>query len=338
MLVGVILDVSGSMRQSLGASRDRISAVWESLHGTLREASAERTAELRLFACLCGVQVGNGVADLMSLMNVPNLDPHEVAKQTGLETWYLAARTSFSQDQLRRIAAALARRPEAAAELRALLPQKADLPRDSDGCLWFLKFLFGAGKAVNHARKGIDQATKFAKHLAEEELLSQEEPPRYLAELAKMFEHFNPFDSEGLDKFLFGKTPLMQALKRMRERFEMYRQRGEMMRLIVISDGQATDGDPAPAAEQMRRSGVQIVSCLIAEHDVVAPRVFPTSSAANNGLAAMARIASSVREAPDLADAFARLGWTCGDDARLVIQANHTKLLDELFRGVLIER
>src|SRR5690349_19504550 len=114
VLVGVVLDVSGSMRESLGESRDRISAVWESLRGTLREASAGRTAELRLFACLCGVKAGKGVADLMSLMNVPNLDPHQVAKQTGLEKWYLAARANFSQEQLRWIAAALVRRPEAA--------------------------------------------------------------------------------------------------------------------------------------------------------------------------------------------------------------------------------
>jgi hypothetical protein len=267
----------------------------------------------------------------MSLMNVPNLDPHQVAKQTGLEKWYLAARANFSQEQLRWIAAALVRRPEAAAELRALLPQKDDLESlraKPQGCLGF--FL--------GARKGVNQATEFATHLAEEELQSREEPPRYLGELAKMFEHYNPFASEGLDKLIFGGTPLVRALERMRDRFEIYQRRQETMRLIVISDGQASDGDPVPAAEQMRSRGVQIVSCLIAAHDVVAPRVFPTSSVGSDGVAVMARIASSEREAPELAGAFARLGWTCRDGAKLVIQANHTKLLDELFRGVLIER
>jgi hypothetical protein len=328
VLVGIVLDVSGSMRQSLGGSSNRLSAVWESLRQTLREGIAGRAPEIRLFACLCGVQAGRGVADLMSLVNMPDYDPLEVAKQTGLEKWYLAARKGFSKDQLRWLAAALVRRPDKAAELRARLPQRAQLQGNRGGCVGFL---FNAGKDIN-------QATKFAVRLAEEELESRNEPPRLLAELAQMFENNDPFAGRDLDQFLFGATPLVTTLERMRDRFEDYKEFGRKKRLIVISDGAATDGNPLPVAKQMRERGIEIVACLIASDDVVAPRVFPRWRFGKDGIATMGKIASSVREAPELAETFRRLGWTYRWWSRLLIQANHTKLLDELFRGVLIER
>lgn len=333
-VIGLAIDVSGSMRESFGAQAEqRLQAVWRSLQTAAHEAATVRTTDQedrQLFGYLFGLQEGE-VADLFAVSRLADLNAERIATASDLGDWYREAAKEFKRWELQLLASALDRRSECGRRLRELLPRK---PTGTD-LFSATVATFIAGKAAVNG--SASKAIEYARGLARAEatwIMSEGERAIPLSDLAGSLRD-GALDTTSMHDLVFGETPMVRALSLAAERFGRYPE--TRRRLVVISDGVPTDGDPLPVARSMRNAGVAILSCFIAPVDILPLRTFPTSTShESDGAALMTAIASRSRDAPEVARAFRSLGWDCADDARLILQANHTRLLDELFTAALV--
>jgi hypothetical protein len=88
-------------------------------------------------------------------------------------------------------------------------------------------------------------------------------------DLASMMERWSKYrESMAIGNSLFGgNTPMRECLAEIRARFERERSNHPQCSrfiLLIVSDGAPSDGDPRPAALEVKASGVSIVSCFVA--------------------------------------------------------------------------
>lgn len=333
-VIGLAIDVSGSMRESFGSDAEqRLRAVWRSLRSAVDEAVTLRGSgdeDRRLFGYLFGLQEGE-VADLFALARLAGLEPQMIAERERLGDWYYEAAGEFKVGELQLLASALDRRPECGVKLRELLPRKPSRDHDLFTRAWDT---YQVSKAVLDG--STREAIHYAQGIARDEarwLLTEGERTVPLPLVGDYLED-GAFNTDRIRELVFGETPLCRALALAMQRFRRFP--GARKRLVVISDGVPTDGDPQSLAAELRSAGVAILSCFIAPLDVLAPRAFPTyPSTESPGATVMTGIASSAAEAPEVTAVFRKLGWNCSDEARLVLQANHSRLLDDLFAAAL---
>eukprot|EP01083_Nonionella_stella_P145879 458096_1 len=62
---------------------------------------------------------------------------------------------------------------------------------------------------------------------------------------------------------IFGGTPMCQSLRYSQQIFELNSQNNKQKRLLIISDGMATDGDPLQYASALRNKDVIVACCFI---------------------------------------------------------------------------
>jgi hypothetical protein len=150
-------------------------------------------------------------------------------------------------------------------------------------------------------------------------------------ELAEMFKPSSSGPNrELIEQVVYGSTPLAAAAHETRERFEraerdMYDQRA----LLVISDGEPTDGDPRGDMEKIRDSGVTVIACFVTDDDVTEPKklVGLPQGSWTNGTRLMWDITSEIDEASPFARYLLAQGWSVEPRARLFVQINHSEIL-----------
>jgi CHAT domain len=144
------------------------------------------------------------------------------------------------------------------------------------------------------------------------------------------------FDS--LEPLLYGNTPMLAVAQAVRERFERVGATAEDERriLLVISDGDSTDGDPRRIFDDVRAAGVTIVSCFVTDRDVAEPRVLVSTPLREweIGARVMFDIASPLNEDDALATHLLGEGWLLEPDAKLFVQVNHSEVLEEFVRAI----
>ena len=75
---------------------------------------------------------------------------------------------------------------------------------------------------------------------------------------------------EPIKPYIFGGTPMCRALK---DAVAVFRETNVTQKvLFILSDGQSTDGDPRPIAEELRDLGVTIVTCFLTSDHIDDPR------------------------------------------------------------------
>ena len=75
---------------------------------------------------------------------------------------------------------------------------------------------------------------------------------------------------EPIKPYIFGQTPMCRALN---DAVSAFRETNATRKvLFILSDGQATDGDPRPIAEELRDLGVTIVTCFLTSDHIDNPR------------------------------------------------------------------
>ncbi|HEX2210656.1 MAG TPA: VWA domain-containing protein, partial [Longimicrobium sp.] len=315
-LVGLAIDVSGSMAgsmpRSLGPSSSRLEAVRGSLERIAREAlDAQRTAPAddsgaMLFAFAFGLRIGS-VCDLLSLVKVAK----DVVTPADIE----------------------AARDEVEAEARQKYGDLADR----------LSGFLGRG-AVQQAARRMGEAAVRARVMG----VAQERIRQRLAvagdttvragALAEMWGE-SAATLQNAEEFIFGDTPMREALQAVADRFE--RERATLPDaprvLFILSDGEPTDGDPRPLARRLADAGVTIVSCFVTDRDVTAPRTL--FQAAQPGWSEGARLMFDLATPAGPENPFVhpllRQGWTVPQGARLFVQVNHSEVLEEFVRGLL---
>jgi len=115
------------------------------------------------------------------------------------------------------------------------------------------------------------------------------------------------------------------------------RPKGTQAVLFILSDGEPTDGDPRLAAESLRAMGITVISCFVTDQDIADPRTLYSNPEPdwNNGARLMFDIASIVDDESDFARFLLKKGWTIGQDAKLFVQINYSEVLEEFIRVVI---
>jgi hypothetical protein len=139
---------------------------------------------------------------------------------------------------------------------------------------------------------------------------------------------------------IYGRTPMRRALEEVRARFSRElasAQPGTVPVLFIISDGEPTDGDPAPVAESIRKDGIYIVSCFITNKDLPNARSLRevSESTWDPGASLMFRMASDVSRDSVFTRFLSELGWAVPARPKLFVQVNHSQVFDEFMRLAL---
>jgi hypothetical protein len=321
LLVGVALDVSGSMEASInnrdGGRESRLQAFQKALQqGTERSRdflnSIERIdSPVRLFSYAFGLRTGD-LCDLFSMMK--------------------AADGVISQEEIevlkQRFAADIKRRYTSSA-----LAGYESLAREVLGGRAVDSFI---GSARADAEREVKERIMAEVQLRLSARLADiGDTTVTLSELAELWKNSRQSfsDAEGL---IFGGTPMRAALSAIKHRFERELRtpgnRTATAVLLIVSDGESTDGDPVEVAEQMKPLGVTVIGCYITDHDIVEPKLLPDSADATwpKGARDMFRLASELPPDSIFARHLVREGWRLSKKAKAFVQANHSEVLREL--------
>jgi hypothetical protein len=141
---------------------------------------------------------------------------------------------------------------------------------------------------------------------------------------------------------MLGATPMATAFRMARDRFSKEFATGQYASspvLLVISDGEPTaedwTEDPSATvrqfAEELKASGVTIISCLLTDDDVVAPRTLHGEARTEwpPGARLLFECASPLASGSPLFGFLREYRWTAAPNARLFAQINHTDVLSE---------
>ncbi len=140
-------------------------------------------------------------------------------------------------------------------------------------------------------------------------------------------------------RFIYGGTPMRNALTKVQRRFrtELGRSSFDSSTLLIVSDGQPTDGDPIPLAGAIQRMGVNIISCFVTDRDLQEPRVLPAKQARRwtKGARLMYQLSSTVVPDSRFGRNLTKWGWSVPPGARAFAQINHSAILTEFLRAAL---
>lgn len=141
-----------------------------------------------------------------------------------------------------------------------------------------------------------------------------------------------------LSSVVGGETPLCEVLKQLDKRFPhllLRRQRTPI--LVILSDGLATDGDPRPIVERMRKAGVVVFGCYVTGSDLFEPRTLVSQPGQNwdEGARLLFDCASGVDDGPRESDYLRSQGWTVEPQARFFSQVNHSTYVSDLLAAAL---
>ncbi len=157
-----------------------------------------------------------------------------------------------------------------------------------------------------------------------------------ISEVADLFGGSNRLIDE-IEPLIFGETPLVSTMRALDRRLEHElagASKDAAAVLIIISDGQPTDGNPAPIVSQLKKKGVVVVSCFVNERDMVASRTLPSSIGSDwaDGAKLMFEMASSIHDAPAFDSYLREINWSASQGSKLFVQANHSETVGEFMR------
>lgn len=372
LLVGMAVDVSGSMEKSIqnntGGQLSRIESFQEALkkltkeaQDTIRENRArDISSSIDLFAYSFGLK-SIEVGDLFSLVKAePSTsqtpeDWHKAyqvlrkeAKTYRLEDWCKRAKNDkfFSRPkEMLALAKQIESRPQKGRELAGLLKTQPGIGR---GLVRFMSGFGGVGsEAVDVvaalAFGDVERAKELARELILEELKAdigaqaQIDTTLSIEEFAEMIKA----DGISLDRYkdvIYGNTPMRSAMNTIRERFErelLNRPRDTASILLILSDGEPTDGDPSDFVESIKSMGVTVISCFVTNQDVALPRtLFDIPEPHwNAGAKLMFNLSSPLSEGTH--EFFMEKRWKITPESKLFVQLNHSELLEEFVCFVL---
>ncbi len=135
-----------------------------------------------------------------------------------------------------------------------------------------------------------------------------------------------------VEPFIYGHTPMIEALREAKRLFGMRRFHRHHKMLVVLSDGLPTDGDAIP---DFSDADVKVVSIYITnEHLDNARRLFSEKSEAwGKGTRFMYDLSSSITTQKIPRTIFVKRGWEVditGNQTRLFCQVNHPDVIDDV--------
>lgn len=338
-LIGIALDVSGSMQTSMqnnfGSSQSR----YNNLHRVIAKIAVRITEQYRqrarrtnleipeplVFVYAFGTSRDPEVVDLLSLSEVADrvitTDNINVSVYNNLRPyerllWNVQDVAQSAADVLGSIGINVA---------STLL----DRTRDS------LRRFFGEARE----KEVMEQVKNDLALLIRARLNSLGDTTFPLSALALSWTEEKAWFSYSQDMF-FGRTPMRQCLGKVFRRFqsEMDKldQNAEKM-LIFISDGDPTDGEPDEELKNIKDLGVFVASCYITNSDITDQWRLYSTPCDNWPKTAklMFEAASTITDANTYRELLESNDWQCEDNARVFLQINHSQMLENFLSALL---
>jgi hypothetical protein len=139
------------------------------------------------------------------------------------------------------------------------------------------------------------------------------------------------------DEFIFGSTPIDEAIDRASIRLLDKRYRRREKALIVISDGEFETDSPLTSAFLLKQAGVTIVSCYITNRNIMTKLVSRRSKRWPDGAKRLFKMASTVDEQNQWVKAIERNGFRVPEGVKLFYQINQSDLLGDILQSILVE-
>jgi len=324
VLVGVALDTSGSMRESirnesggalsrLESARQAIEKIGRSVQLHLQQRASKLEHDVfRLFAYAFGLRVG-GVGDLFSFVRA--------SKQIDIKS-EIARRRQKYEAEARQHASGYGGWADLARGygLGAIVESVTDAARSQ------------AERSIRERIVGEISGLlqRRAEEIGDTTLTADE--------LVGMWNGGAATTLDDVEPLIYGTTPMTAASAVIEARFARTKasRDGEQRILLVLSDGEPTDGDPRPRFEAIRKSGVVVISCFVTPDDVADPRLlYGTPQLSwSGGARLMFDIASPSDERGPFARYLLGQGWALEPGARLFVQVNHSEILEEFVRTI----
>jgi hypothetical protein len=107
--------------------------------------------------------------------------------------------------------------------------------------------------------------------------------------------------------------------------------------LFLLSDGEPTDGNPLLISRELKAMGVSIICCLIDNKDIIDPQILfnQPNPSWNNNACLMFEMASEIEEKSHFARFLLKKGWIINSQAKMFVQLNHSKVLEEFIQIIL---
>ncbi|OXA54703.1 hypothetical protein Fcan01_10566 [Folsomia candida] len=349
-LIGFLLDVSGSMRDSLALKQTSSTTEKELTRAeyTIRkvlkicENEENRTKNDDIFILAFGLR-GNNCCDLVQLLELvdPNKDRLPDPKRSLIE--FLKANgapysekyvTSYVQEnQARFLCKVFASKPKEARLIANELPVQ---------CRSGL-----ASKATNTA--GYFTSWKILRRFGLDPIQNSEKSLQYVAQLIRSFvkpgesPNSNVITKQQLEKLMddiepytYDMTPMCRALKIAIDTFDRSSHTEKV--LALVTDGDATDGDPTRFAAPLASRKIQVLTVLLTSNNIPFPRKLyfdldPNWVPAHKKMFALSSAVDNTNSALSI---LLERGWELSPRGknRLFVQANHPVIVDE-FTAVL---
>ena len=142
--------------------------------------------------------------------------------------------------------------------------------------------------------------------------------------------------------YMFGTTPINEALNLASMRLLNLKYRNYKKVLIVVSDGEfeingSTQSLITPIdtlASLLKQSDVTIVSLYVTNRNIVSKLVAQISARWPDGAKTMFEISSEISKDKEFTDWFQKQNYSLPDKSKLFIQINEAELLQEMFDGI----
>jgi len=409
-LVGLVVDVSGSMETSIRNEEDGELSRFESFQRALDRLLDEARSVLRsrpdgeknsalidLFVYCFGLKDKViEVADLLALMKMgdtgiqeskhqeeqnrasesrrslsqdPFRDLELIARGYGRDGWGEWARDIFSYEQAQVLVDQL-RDSGNASKMASYLPGglTAQLAQGASKVAnrvrlgqvaWFIGQATGLSSSItaqlknaeNFAvqlirQRGVnaqvstqDEVRQRASQRIRQKLDSIGDTTLSIGEVADTWSQSDIF-LQNFEDMIYGGTPMCKALNIVKERFrkELSGHKDERdLVLFLLSDGEPTDGNPLLISRELKAMGVSIICGLIDNKDIIDPQILfnQPNPSWNNNACLMFEMASEIEEKSHFARFLLKKGWIINSQAKMFVQLNHSKVLEEFIQIIL---
>lgn len=324
-LIGIAIDVSGSMQENIqnntNRQLNRLQSFNESLKRLTNEArktiqenkNKKLNTSIEVFAYAFGLRSG-GICDLLSLLKVGKdiISPEEIEH---LKRKYINEMQNKYQSY---------------SGLGSLARQYGfgDLVRSAENVL--------KQSGENEIRQRIMLEVK---NRLDRSLKSVGDTTLSINEVAELTNDGGE-TMDNATEFIFGNTPMQAVFQEMQLRFsrELAKRSNDVIPvLFLISDGEPTDGDPLPFANEIKQQGVTIITCFVTSKDISNPKLLIGQKESNwdKATSLMYDMASEIDETSNFADFLLKKGWSIQKNAKFFVQINHSSILEEFINVVL---
>jgi hypothetical protein len=138
------------------------------------------------------------------------------------------------------------------------------------------------------------------------------------------------------EEFMFGTTPIYNAIKKASLRLMDTRFSGYQKTLIILSDGEFSDDFIPEATDLLKSCGVTIISLHISNKNIVGYLVEMADQTWARGSKIMLEMSSVSSEIDGVSRTLAKLHYKLGPGKKLFVQVNHSKTIEDILDALLI--